>query len=313
MDMDVTNSLLIKYLYVNRKSRKTLVYGIGLEAGFYSELNNMILAILYCLNNNIKFVLHSGVANFKIKNGWSDFFEPFCDEKNNWYTNRFDHRFPSDIVFYKRIILKLINQLYRIDYFTYELFNEIHSRENESLSYLIPELKIDGGIQQACEKIIAMIYHFNKNTRHDIDIKKQNVSFQGKYIGFHIRGGDKIIEHDLITVDKYIKKAESLSCIRQGFIYTDDYNIFKLVCGKYSEWNFQTLTEKNENGYFHSDFQNLSNEIKKYQLIKMFASMEILCKAEYTICTYSSNIGMFLGMMMGERGVGVDFDAWRIW
>lgn len=307
------NNPVLKYKVLNNSFNKTLVFGVGLEAGFYSELNNMILAILYCLNNNIRFVLHSGTANFKIKNGWSDYFEPFCDEKNNWYTNHFDHRFPSNIVFYKRAILNLTNKLCRINYFTYDLFNKIHSRENESLSYLIPELKIDGGIQQASGKIIEMIYRFNKTTRHDIAILKKNISFPQKYIGFHIRGGDKIIEHDLIAIDKYIKRAESLSCIRQGFISTDDYNIFKLLCEKYSGWSFQTLTEKNENGYFHSEFQTLSDKLKRMQLIKMLASMEILYNSEFSICTYSSNIGMFLGMRMGERAVGVDFDAWRIW
>jgi hypothetical protein len=309
----MNQNVLLKYKGLNNSFNKTLVYGVGLEAGFYSELNNMILAILFCLNNNLRFVLHSGTANFKIRNGWSDYFEPFCDEMNNWYTNRFDHRFPSDITFHKRIVLKLIKSLYKIDYLTYELFDKVHSRENESLLYVIPELEINGKIQSACQRIISLVYRFNEETQSDINKKQQDVSLKDKYIGFHIRGGDKVIEHELISIDKYIKKAESLSCIRKGFIYTDDYNIVELVCNKYPDWDFQTLTEQNENGYFHSDFQKLSSEKKKCQLIKMFASMEILCKAELTICTYSSNIGMFLGMMMGEKAVGVDFDTWRIW
>ena len=38
--------------------QKRLVYNLGSEAGFFSEYNNMILAILYCLKHNINFVLY---------------------------------------------------------------------------------------------------------------------------------------------------------------------------------------------------------------------------------------------------------------
>ena len=45
----------------------------------------------------------------------------------------------------------------------------------------------------------------------------------------------------------------------------------------------------------------------------MFASMELLSRASITFCTYSSNIGMFLGMRMGNRAIGIDMDNWMIW
>ena len=41
--------------------------------------------------------------------------------------------------------------------------------------------------------------------------------------------------------------------------------------------------------------------------------MELLSRASITFCTYSSNIGMFLGMRMGDRAIGVDMDNWMIW
>lgn len=41
--------------------------------------------------------------------------------------------------------------------------------------------------------------------------------------------------------------------------------------------------------------------------------MELLSNASLSFCTYSSNIGMFLGMRMGKRAVGVDLDHWMIW
>ena len=157
--------MVTKYNEINESYKETLVFGVGLEAGFYSEINNMILAVVYCLDNNIKFCLHSESANFKFLRGWTDYFEPFCDEKNNWFTNRFDHRFPTDTVLYKKYILQLIKHIFGIDFLTYDLFSKIHSSENESKLYVIPELKIDGGIQHACKKIInkpGTIYKIGK-------------------------------------------------------------------------------------------------------------------------------------------------------
>ena len=76
--MEVT---LEKYQEINDSFKgKSLVFHIGSDAGFYSELNNMILAIIYCLRWNIRFTLYSADANFKHNNGWTDYFLPFCEE-----------------------------------------------------------------------------------------------------------------------------------------------------------------------------------------------------------------------------------------
>ena len=49
-------------------------------------------------------------------------------------------------------------------------------------------------------------------------------------------------------------------------------------------------------------------------MIKLFASMEILRKSNYFVGTYSANPGMFLGMCMEkDKTFGVDLDKWQIW
>ena len=44
-----------RYQALNRTFRKELIFHLGSDAGFYSEFNNMILAIIYCLQYHIKF------------------------------------------------------------------------------------------------------------------------------------------------------------------------------------------------------------------------------------------------------------------
>lgn len=45
----------------------TLIFHIGHSAGFYSEFNNMVIAILYCRKHGIDFNIYSSDSNFRIK------------------------------------------------------------------------------------------------------------------------------------------------------------------------------------------------------------------------------------------------------
>ena len=45
-----------RYQALNRTFRKELIFHLGSDAGFYSEFNNMILAIIYCLQYKIFYV-----------------------------------------------------------------------------------------------------------------------------------------------------------------------------------------------------------------------------------------------------------------
>ena len=70
-------TLLDLYHRVNDRSSPRFVYHLGGDSGFFSEYNNMILAILYCLDKKIRFSIYSKDANFKYKEGWNDYFSPF--------------------------------------------------------------------------------------------------------------------------------------------------------------------------------------------------------------------------------------------
>ena len=132
-------------------------------------------------------------------------------------------------------------------------------------------------------------------------------------MGFHIRGGDKYLEHNLLSVNEYIDKAESVTDIRQAYVFTDDYSIYELLCAEYPYWEFYTLAQKEDEGYFHKQFIKLPVDVRKAKMVYMFASIEMLSNARHSFCTYSSNVGMFLGMRNRTNVCGIDFDDWRIW
>ncbi|RYE16643.1 MAG: hypothetical protein EOP45_17140, partial [Sphingobacteriaceae bacterium] len=78
-----SNDWIKNYNKLNNSFKKTLVFRVGIQAGLYSEINHMFLAILFCLKNNIKFILSSADNNFSYEKGWEDYFLPFCEESRS--------------------------------------------------------------------------------------------------------------------------------------------------------------------------------------------------------------------------------------
>lgn len=315
-----------------------MVFHLGFDAGFFSEYNNMILAMLFCLENKISFTLYSSTANFKMDKGWTDYFEPFCDEDINRNHKRFNYRMPisetkpykkDDNLFFDKIVNplknsfdpiqdKLIRLIYfrkskHFDYFTYNLWNKIRSIQKDHF-FDIPELAIKGDTQEASSKLIQMTWRFNRETLERITNLISSIDLTKKYIGFHIRRGDKRNECELLKPSTYLKKAESMTSIRVAFILTDDYRIIEELHEQFPKWELLTLCNKDERGYSHQEFDKKDKEYKDKNLIKLFASMEILNKSEFFIGTFSSNPGMYLGMRRPKaKCIGMDYDSWIIW
>ena len=64
------NDLATKYHLLNRSFKKTMIYHIGIDAGFFTEYTYMLHAMLYCLQHKIQFKLYSDDANFGWEKGW---------------------------------------------------------------------------------------------------------------------------------------------------------------------------------------------------------------------------------------------------
>lgn len=286
-------------------SRQKLVFHLGHSAGFYSEFNNMVLAILYCQRHDIDFILYSSDANFGHSKGWNDFFLPFCHETRNPVHHYINHRFSVPTGGKRKLLYDTYKHLHPHTSLTSELWDNFrHIDQNELPSEDIRNLS---------STIIENIYRFNPSTQQQVNSLIDSVDLPKEYVGFHIRGGDKTSEHDILTLSEYITKAEVMTDLRDAFVYTDDYRFIEALQVQYPYWNFRTLTPTEDRGYFHNDFLKLDATTRIKKTVNMFASMELLSQASLSFCTFSSNIGMFLGMRMGKRTIGVDMDNWMIW
>jgi len=304
-----------QYHKLNSSFKKKLVYHIGSEAGFFSEYNNMILAMLYCLKHKIKFVLYSKNANFGFEKGWQDYFLPFCEETSNKGHSAYNERQSNN---QHPFNYKLKRSLFKLktgtNYLTSDLWDKFHNKKFEKEYFNIPLLEINGNILHACAKLIQLTWHYKTETEIEINELIKSLNIPAQYIGLHIRCGDKQVEYEKLEVDRYFEIAQQNSDLKDVFVSTDDYRVIIELRIKFPTWNFFALCEENERGYFQNDFSNLSKKLKKNKIISLFASVDLLSQAIPFIGTYSSNIGMYLGMRMKiNRVFGVDLEKWTIW
>lgn len=318
--------------------KKRLIYNFGSKYGFFSEYNNMILCYLYCLCNDIEFVLYDSNHSFSKTHDFLDFFEPFCATDNHSFNKKYNRRdffgemgwrsmfkdlitntTSKDEYPLKRMRLRLVGDFYKkiygFDYFTYELFSLARNRDWENSYFYNENICIDGDLQDACKKIIDKIWKYKPDVHAKVETYKEAISMPDKYLGLHIRGGDKVMEYDIQDVSKYMSLLEQHSSLREAFVLTDDYGIILKLRNDYPRWEFHTLCDELERGYYHDVFMaNTDIESIANRHIKLFASMDILSKSQIFVGTFSSNPGMYLGMRMDkEKTFGVDFEKWRIW
>jgi hypothetical protein len=322
------------YQQLNESFDRKVIFRVGDDAGFFSEYNNMLLAMLYCLQYRYQFVLTSKYANFAFNKGWTDYFEPFVKENNVRSVLRYNHRpteFSSRIPrpsLLRRILLRMgieysptKDRSLRLVYLakkqrlllTQDIFADIRSMSTSQM-FDFPTIGIQGNVRQACHQLLSLTWRFNGVTQNAIQELIQTLGLPAHYIGLHIRAGDKISEHQLILPKTYIEKTMHISDIHVAFVLTDDYDVMIELQNEFPQWNFYTLCNKNEHGYYHTEFMKQTQQDIKEAHIKLFASMEVLANSDFCIGTYSSNPGMYLGLRMPEgRFHGVDFEEWKIW
>lgn len=311
--MDRSKSLE-NYTKLNNSFEKKMTFHLGAEAGFFSEFNNMVLAILYCLQNEIKFTLYSKKANFALEKGWRDFFTPFCEESTSFLHSRYNRR-GYQVRNQRPFPPKALKFLSGDDFLTQDIWDSFRNENFSKAKFTFPTLELNNAsLLDATQRIISMIWNYNPLSKKIVDEYKNSIKLPDTYLSMHIRAGDKIIEANTFAATQYMEKVLSLEAYKTIFVMTDDFSLIKDLKNFYSDWEYLTLETSSEKGYDHSKFKKLDKHHKYMQLLKLFASLDICTEAENYIGTYSSNIGMFMGMRIGEeKCIGVDYDSWVLW
>lgn len=303
------------YNNLNNSFKKTLVFRVGIQAGLYSEVNHMFLAILFCLKNNIKFVLYSTDNNFAYNKGWEDYFLPFCEESYSKLHLKYNARSYQIKTSISNIIrTKLIRKALGIDFLTQDIWTFIRDAKFQNETFDFPELGISGNLVSALQIVVNHIWRFQPDIQQEIDATIQTLNLPAEYVGVHLRSGDKVTEAKISPVHEYINYINSITPINKLFVLTDDYtNIIELK-NSFSHYPIYTFCKEEEKGFSEGAYNQLDKQAKKKITIKLLIDSEVLYKSSVFVGTFSSNVGLFIGMRRnGQFWYGIDANQWRMW
>jgi hypothetical protein len=313
-----------RYNSLNKSFDKRMVFRLGVDSGYFSEYNNMILAMLFCLKHRIRFEMYSDHAHFALRDGWNDFFKPVA------FTNH--HRINKDycvrpyiiqlskepelqkIIKY-RYMVAAYKSLFNVNYLMQDLWDFHRDPEFALTTITAPELNFEKTpLLEAAKLLIAALWQYNAEAGPIVESFVKSVSLPEEYISIHVRAGDKFTETKMYDFNQYMSQATRFPSSQTAFVMTDDYTVIEQLREQYPTWQFHTLCTATERGYFHTKFVKQDNQAKYLHHLRLFAELDIAAGCTKFIGTYSSNIGMYMGMRIGpERCQCIDFDNWVLW
>jgi len=302
--------LIENYRTLNTAERGVLVFQLT-SRGFLSEINNMLLAMLYCLENEMEFVLYSRSWVAGCDKGWQDYFIPFCNEQKN-------------ILFYRRSAFRLtgrrehvLNRFQKL--FFRECFNAHdiwHLMTAECFlarHFDIPELGINGDVFHAKQVLLRIVYRYNPDVYDRVRERDDLLSNFQPFVGIHVRRGDKIKETKLIPVNRYFEKFLTIEPkMKSVFIATDSYEVvdeFKSLCPE--SVRVVSFCQPVNMGYSQTQFNGQKPLCKKEQMICFLTDLHFLAKSTCFIGTYSSNIARIVALFIGREACSsLDVSTW---
>ena len=287
---------LSSYQKVNGSFGKRLIYHAGIDCGFCVELNYMINAMLYCLAKGYRFQLYSDDANFGTSKGWTEYFEPFCEEVHEAFHHKYNlHRPPQwhriisntiktrslSFVFWK---LKFMLKSLVGHWLAFRAYGEYVKLSQDVVSdpdmhYHIPALGFDGSYYEAYTMLAKMVWQPQPEVKQRITETIRSLSLPCVYSGVQIRGGDKAQEARLITGKQIIEALHPADgdCI---FALADNYTQLEIVRSEFPQLRIVSLCQPEDQGYSHQAFCIADPPSKKAAIIRLIVSIDLLLHAK---------------------------------
>lgn len=318
---DMANTLVEKYKQLNDSFNKELIFHVGIDAGFFAEYSYMLHAMLYCLEHRIRFKLYSLDANFGYSKGWTDYFEPFCEEVYEPFHHNYNRHpltTPWKSIWNGGVNFSLIkwkiktNLLNSVGLLFALFFYKKYVRLNNELTYIpkehyrIPELGIDGDYLHAFQKMIEITWRFNKETALQCNRLIETLSLPDSFVACQIRGGDKITETSLLEPDRYVRLILQHSPLKDVFVLTDDYRIYQHLLSNDNQLRWSTLCQPAENGYVNRDFGRVVGEQKKEQMLRFLASIQVMDTSSFFLGSITTGPSLFILKKKFPQGLAVD-------
>nr|VFJ56042.1 MAG: hypothetical protein BECKDK2373C_GA0170839_10522 [Candidatus Kentron sp. DK] len=282
----------------NAGNTKNLIFHLTAR-GYASEINNMLLAILYCLVYRINFQLHSRSWNARASKGWQDYFLPFCPEVRN--LSLINHSpWLTDMTSFERFLDEYYKMIFPNILLTHDIWNDMWSTDFVNRHFEFPEIGINGDVFHAKRILLQLIHRFNDDIVNEMKVKDRLKDEMNTYIGVHVRRGDKVTtgegasfhaaEYSDLIREKYPE-------CRQLFVATDDYAVITEFRNIFPEdYRIMTFCSQERIGHDQEHFNGKSKYERKKEMIDLFLDIRFLSDAKAFVGTFSSNIGRLIAL-----------------
>ena len=282
-----------EYLEVNSSLGKPYVYQLTTR-GFYSEVNCLLLAMMYTLLKNRRLIVD--VSHFGGLE-WGDFFQvplPGFQDGDLQDRVRFD-------MLPLRKLVKFASRRNGLSipvWFGKEKrLRSIFSLKSELARMMhIPSFEVE-----KLPELTTSPYCAIQIRRGD---KIQGYEINGELV---VEGDDTGIEQYANLIEKYASKYEKV------FVLTDDYSYFLKLRDSLPKYKFLTLSDPSGEGYDNKKFQDRSLDFRRTALQRLVGSVDIAGKSDFFIGPFRSNPSRMVPMLQGTRQCCISADSAKRW
>lgn len=290
------------YLKINAKYSNPFVFSLT-SRGFYSEINNLLNAILFGLITKRRlYVDQSSFAGGDLK--WADLYQ-------------------SDLPWVTKDIQDLVDPRWIIEGVEgtgfWDISSFINERHRNRIFFLLRSYGFYGGIfaakrhlaHQFCQPVVPLNWP---------------ESLQLPYAAIHVRRGDKIkgyisprsgeliIDGDQVILDEYLSILRRRSPhLKSLFVMTDDYQVIDELQTIDPNLNIFTFCEKEEQGYTQDEFNGLGSQSKTMAIRKLISEVDIACNSQIFVGCYKSNVSRYVALAHKYPKQCYSADAQKKW
>ena len=296
---------ITKNFFDDNTNRNYIHYFFG-GAGFGAEIMNFIYILIFSNYKNYNFISNDMLWNSRCKSykGLSCYFDKkslFFKFLNN--KKKANNLSLISIIPGKYLYLNDINDI------EYNSLNKLSLWKNYNLGFLKWFSNYDKKNPKLLKNDISLIFNktiiFNSKIINHYNILKNNIKLHSKYIGIHIRLGDKIAK---LTAEakfpkiNYIMKNIKLILKKQNieyiFLASDDYKSIQIIKNKlkYNNINIKliSLIPKKSTGYDQINFNKLSFSDVNKHILSFIIDFLFLKNSTYYFGSYSSNMSKMI-------------------
>jgi len=291
-------SLLGYYRAVNEARRECLVYHLG-RRGFCAELTSVALAMAYAWHHDLQLVLDSSEFAYRFRDGWSDYFQPFCSDVSEVPADRIRERFRFE---------------------DRRHFQNLRAFAPETFGFGV--LRFDD-LQPRIGNFTRLMFQLGYESECAVRRLRERLRLPRDYIAIHVRRGDKVGDEDVsYPVERYFAKLEQLGGLGRStvFVLSDDSATVEEVRGHLRSTGHQnrvvSLCLPEHAGFSVKKLQagkdfagsgrtfDTDQEYREYareETHRLLAEISIAARATRFVTTLHSNVGRTIWYLHRDR------------